>query len=173
MESSQKTGLGVSEHKPKKKSSIGMNFAKFIYIHLHFATRRCSVTNADLICLYLLHRSGSGVSGPFSGFACILHNFCLFQSVCMPTIWILETCKDGYRLQKRPCICIMTRRSDLVPGARPAYAIVWICKSKCAQSTFQSEADAQIFIAAVSTMERLYEPNAVCWPISLRDCHFS
>ena len=31
MESSQKTGLGVSEHKPKKKSSIGMNFAKFIF----------------------------------------------------------------------------------------------------------------------------------------------
>ena len=77
--------------------------------------------------------------------------FAFFQSVCMPTIWILETCKDGYRLQKRPCICIMTRRSDLVPGARLAYAIVWICKSKCAQSTFQSEADAQIFIAAVST----------------------
>ena len=22
-------------------------------------------------------------------------------------------------------------------------------------------------------MERLYEPNAVCWPISPRDCHFS
>ena len=43
----------------------------------------------------------------------------------------------------------MTGRSDLVPGARPAYASVWICKSKCAQSTFQSEADAQIFIAAV------------------------
>ena len=61
---------------------------------LNFATRRCSVTNADLICLYLLHRSGSGVSGPFSGFACILHNFCLFQSVCKPTIWILETCTD-------------------------------------------------------------------------------
>ena len=61
-------------------------------------------------------------------------------------------------LQKRPCICIMTGRSDLVPGARPAYAIVWICKSKCAQSTFQSEADAQIFIAAVSAC-----PAALWW----------
>ena len=33
--------------------------------------------------------------------------------------------------------------------------------------------EAGVGVDTVSGVRSLYEPNAVCWPISLRDCHFS